>query len=525
MERINSNTEIQNQHRNIELTDAETLKNLIEKVGLEKLNIALNELSNAEKISPIQTKKENKNYKNKTLVFDDENCCIYQRGDVKSGIWYFRLFDSKQGKPIFKSLKTTDQTKAMVQAKSLYMDFLGKINRGESLRNISTEELLEMQDEWNKNRISTITHDGITEDTYKVRKGFLKNWKLFIEEKNLLRTPIHKIKPSIGEEFATWLKARPKKTALHTGSRRSNEYINNNVNEIKKMYYQIAYKKRYISQDLIPNLDRLKYETDESIKRSIFSEDEYYRYEKYLRQVYCSKKHNPDVEDRDILIRKLKYYFLFIMSNTGNRSKELITLKYGDITFNHPNWNKEMDDSCVEILIRREVSKTGKSRKLVAKVKKKLLNLLDVYKQLGITHKPNDYLFLKPNDKNRSAYGRQTFYKFMKETLKSSGLQEELDMKEKKISLYTMRHQYVVWRLMIGKVNIQNLAANIGSSVQKIESNYSHIKPIDYSEELVANQGEAISRSKPINKKKALDKFFKILNETDTDFETRELLE
>ena len=48
MERLNNNTEIQNQHRNIELTDAETLKNLIEKVGLEKLNIALNELSNAD---------------------------------------------------------------------------------------------------------------------------------------------------------------------------------------------------------------------------------------------------------------------------------------------------------------------------------------------------------------------------------------------------------------------------------------------------------------------------------------------
>ena len=179
----------------------------------------------------------------------------------------------------------------------------------------------------------------------------------------------------------------------------------------------------------------------------------------------------------------------------------------------------------VEILIRREVSKTGKSRKLVAKVKKKLLNLLDVYKQLGITHKPNDYLFLKPNDKNRGAYGRQTFYKFMKETLVSSGLQEELDSKEKKISLYTMRHQYVVWRLMIGKVNIQNLSANIGSSVSRIESNYSHIKPIDYSEELVANQGESITRTKSISKKKALDKLFKILQETDTDVETRELLD
>ena len=78
MEQSKTQNEIQENHRNIEKTDAEKLKSLIESVGLEKLNIALNELSKAEKISPIQTKKENKNYKNKTLIFDDDNCCIYQ---------------------------------------------------------------------------------------------------------------------------------------------------------------------------------------------------------------------------------------------------------------------------------------------------------------------------------------------------------------------------------------------------------------------------------------------------------------
>ena len=41
------------------------------------------------------------------------------------------------------------------------------------------------------------------------------------------------------------------------------------------------------------------------------------------------------------------------MSNCGCRSRELLTLKYSDINFNHPNWNKEMDNSCVEITIRK----------------------------------------------------------------------------------------------------------------------------------------------------------------------------
>ena len=49
MEESKTKTEIQKNHRNIDKTDAEKLKTLIESVGLEKLNIALNELSKAEK--------------------------------------------------------------------------------------------------------------------------------------------------------------------------------------------------------------------------------------------------------------------------------------------------------------------------------------------------------------------------------------------------------------------------------------------------------------------------------------------
>ena len=176
---------IQDNYKNIDDTDAGKLKSLIENVGIDKLNLLLNDLSKVEKISPKQTKKENKNYKNKELIFDDEDCCIYTRGDTKGGIYYFRLYDKKQQKPLFKSLKTTNRDSALNQAKSLYIDYKGKLERGESLRNIDTLELLKLHDEWNKNRIETITHKGITKDTYKVRVQFLKNWKQFIQEKNL----------------------------------------------------------------------------------------------------------------------------------------------------------------------------------------------------------------------------------------------------------------------------------------------------------------------------------------------------
>ena len=54
-----------------------------------------------------------------------------------------------------------------------------------------------------------------------------------------------------------------------------------------------------------------------------------------------------------------------------------------------------------------------------------------------------------------------------------------------RISLYSMRHQYVYWRLKVRKVKTFTLAANIGSSVQRIEQNYGHIKPVEYAEELL----------------------------------------
>ena len=113
--------------------------------------------------------------------------------------------------------------------------------------------------------------------------------KQFIQEKNLLTTPIHKIKPREVEGFCDWLKDKPKETALHTGKLRSYEYINNNVNEITKMYYQSALKPRYISSNLIPNFERLKYDVDDSIKRSIFDEDDYDFYFNYLKMFMLLK--------------------------------------------------------------------------------------------------------------------------------------------------------------------------------------------------------------------------------------------
>ena len=68
------------------------------------------------------------------------------------------------------------------------------------------------------------------------------------------------------------------------------------------MYYQQALN-QIISKDLVPNLTRLKYEVDETIKRSIFDDDDYDAYEKYLGR-YITAKHNPELDKKDLVVRK-----------------------------------------------------------------------------------------------------------------------------------------------------------------------------------------------------------------------------
>ena len=84
-----------------------------------------------------------------------------------------------------------------------------------------------------------------------------------------------------------------------------------------------------------------------------------------------------------------------------------------------------------------------------------------------------------------------------------------------------MRH-HVYWRLKYGKVKIQTLAANIGSSVQRIEENYGHIKPIEYAEELVANQDYDGRNKKPNKVIPELEKILKLLKDSGTEINTYE---
>ena len=134
------------------------------------------------------------------------------------------------------------------------MELKGKIDRNEKLQQITAAELIQKYDDSLKEKISPIPMSGgITPDHYKVKRYHLRTWREFLTINKLIDKPIDKIQSNQVKHFGLWLLNKPKQTAKHKQGR-SVEVVNDTVNEIVRMYYQIA-KGNYLSEGQIPVLE------------------------------------------------------------------------------------------------------------------------------------------------------------------------------------------------------------------------------------------------------------------------------
>ena len=471
-----------------QVSDTAKLLQLLQSIDAEDLETALSAIKTAKEQSPNQEDEDGyKFYKEKCLVYEDRDAFIYQRPDRKKKTWYFRIYDGKRKKPVVKSLKTQDRTQALASARVLYIEIKGKIERGERLKTITSEELVQM---WLDKLAATITpipHQGITDKTFKQKRSFMRRWLKFLRDKNIAHKTIDKIKPELTRDFASWLKVLPKETALHTGAR-SVEQINNNVSEVIRMYHQLAVREKYISADNIPQIDRLKYKINDEFKRDIFVDiDQYNRYIWFLKRKYCTKKHNPLVPEEELEKRKIFTEFILLLANTGHRPKGLLGTKFNEI-YQPPTFTEEEKQEYVAMLVRRTNSKTGREVRVVAPVKKRIDRIVACYKKLGIIHEPDDFLFINVAFRKRSQLGRMIMYQRLKKTLISSGIQDELDKVGRSISLYSLRHWYAYMRILNG-VDFNLLARNMDTSVARLHSTYGHINTELHLKEITKGQG------------------------------------
>jgi integrase len=464
---------------------AEVLAGLLDAAGLEPQDLltALQAVAEAKRATEIPPDKEKNIYQSKELVYDDENAFIYRRGDTTGKIYYLRIYDKQRKRPFIKSLGTKDRIKAITTARLIYQDIKGKISRGERLKSITTEELISIYTDKLEKSITNIPRQGITKETFKLKKYFLGKWLDYTTHIGHAKTLIDKIPKERTRDYGTWFLNQPKQD----GSSRSIEQINNSITEIRKLYKEIAIRDRYINNDQMPEIDRLKEQPDETYKRDILDIEQYNRLWKFMYYKWTQEKRIPEQEKQK---RIIFYNTLGILYNTGLRPKEILGLKINEITKNEGD-SPELQKTHYKIKIRKENSKTGRSRTLVAPVKKRVERIKAAYKALGVPHQPQDFLIFNPHSKERKEYTRQSLYQRLQQVLEQSGLKEELEATGKKISLYSSRHAFITWRLRYGNVPIHLLAKATGTSIDKIEKTYGHIEVEKQTELLTRGQGYA----------------------------------
>ena len=470
------------------------LSTLLDQAGLDASDLltAITTLAKAKQVAQEKQETEDKaastrkNVINKELVYPDEKAIIYQRGDVKTNVYYFRVYDPLSRKQFVKSLETTDRVKALATARNLFQQIKGKIAKNERLISITTAELIEKHIERLNRTVTNVPHMGITPESLRLKEYYLRNWQDFVDHLGYTKITIDRIPKDNLREFGLWMLERPKKSG-NMNTPRSAEQINNMVGEVLSMYNKTAKRNRLISADAIPDIDRVKESKDLGYKRDILNEEQYTKFWMFMEYTYSKGKKidgngNKVVDplalrDKDELHKRLVFTkTIGILYNTGIRPGEFLKLKWSDITEPKTTTIENSTKNNVKITIRPEVAKTGVRRVIVVPVKKRFDVIKSCYKKMGIDVRPDDFILMNPA-KNRQAYTRQNLYTRLQRVLKHSGLEQDLLQEGKKLSLYSSRHFFITMRLRYGKVPLYLLSKVVGTSVKNLTDVYGHIDP------------------------------------------------
>ena len=466
---------------------------LLEGKSPHEIAIALDAIEHAKDVSKLETSKNHKNFLNQIYFMPGEECFIYKRGDTKKKIWYIHIYDTEQKRQFIRSLKTTDEVKAITAARLIYSDVTGKLARGERLISITTEELVDKYLDMESRRITDKPKDGITPSRFRVKKQYLQVWLRYIQSIGHKSTPIDKIKPERTRDFGYWYFDLPKEGSHKDDhEERSKETINNAITEIKRCYKQVAIRDRFISIQQMPQIDRLTARPEEGRgTKDILELEEYEILYKYMRYHYTNDK----LASKDERLKRRHFANVIgVLANTGLRPKELLGLYWYEIKVNK-NDSRRLQRSHRLLTIRQDNSKTGRSRTVNAPVGERIDRIKGIYKHLEFEVKPDDFFMVNPSSKGRKSYTRENLARRLKDVLEGSGLQQRLEQTGRNVTLYSFRHMYICWRLRYGQVPIQLVAKNCGTSINMIEKTYGHISTVLETELLTKNQGYAINSS------------------------------
>ena len=390
------------------------------------------------------------------FIYDNE--VFIFRTTLSGDVWQMRMWIKDEKKYIRESLRTRDKTLAIEEAKRRFLNYHNMVKSGQKIFSLPISELRERY----------LVHIDELTRARQISKGRQSNIKTYTRRCEEFLGKGTKVANVDRKKFQEYRAFRQKQLKTITMTVVRNESIT-----IKQMYKWAA-NEGLISPTYTPDFGIIRVPKQETV-RDGYTIKEYKQLTAVASKWYAKVgKSDPNREEK-IFYRKSIRDFILLMSNYGFRTHELLQVKFKHI--------EHRKDGVCHILIPAENTKVRKARLTGAKKSDLVKRKIEYSKY----NDAEDFLFSKFSKQEMMT--KTLLYDYF------SGLVTEvkkqyLDFDDSK-TLYSLRHFYITWHLMIGKINVYDLAKIAGTSLKQIQDHYDHVIQSHKIDELISHASKS----------------------------------
>ena len=412
--------------------------------------------SSAAKTAQKSRKTRQKRISDEFYIYDNE---VFIFRTTQSGdVWQMRMWIRDEKKYIRESLRTRDKTLAIEEAKRRFLSYHNMVKSGQKIFSIPVSEL----------RTKYLAYVDELTASGQISKGRQTNIRTFTRRCEEFLGKSTKISNVDRKKFQEYRSFRQKTLKTITMTVVRNEAIT-----IKQMYKWAA-NEGLIAPNYLPDFGIIRVPKQETV-RDGYTIKEYKQLTAVASKWYAKVGRNDPKKEEKIFYRKSIRDFILLVSNYGFRTNELLQVQYKHI--------EHRKDGVCHIFIPAENTKVRRARLTGAKKSDLIKRKIEYSKYKD----PEDFLFSKFSKQEMMT--KTLLYDYFSD-LVTEVKRQYSDFDDSK-TLYSLRHFYITWHLMIGKMNVYDLAKIAGTSLKQIQDHYDHVIQSHKIDELISHASKS----------------------------------
>lgn len=419
----------------------------------------------------------------------DDMISVYTRRLLKGDVYYarYKITNKKVAgdqRYVTESLKTTDESVALDRARQRYAEIRLLERENKAIKSGTVKSEIEGFIAEYADGVSKGLRGYSNEMLVNFRKSIVRYFVEYIGTMAIQDVSADDLRGYESWRFEYWPKRRAAGEKVHGSvkDRPSPRTIEWEVNAFKQFLRWSIGKGTYNGNALTYG-----YAVGKKEARSPFTSEQWTKLTNFMRRKTWLEEPGKHGHDARLTRHRemLRAYVLF-MCNTGLRPGEARNLKWRDITY-----KKNSDgDETVDVFVHASYSKVDKTRIAVGRETGAIaIQRLHESRKTNNDHAgPDDHVWCDPDGKVIKEF-REGFNAL----IKAAGV--DTDSMGKKLSIYSLRHSYITFRINHG-VDPYELAKVTGTSLEMIRDFYDHALSPDKRDELTKVRSRRARRSK-----------------------------